>query len=133
MNRHYPFVAERAGHRCEYCRAPEQAFNLHFEVEHIKPKSHGGTGTEENLALACTACNVFKSDYVSAWDTLTQSEVPIFHPRQQLWEDHLCVNRVSYEIEALTAVGRATIDCLRINSAEQLRSRKLWAKLGIFP
>jgi len=46
MNRHYAGVAERAGHRCEYCHAPEAIFNLPFEVEHIgvrKPSTETGT------------------------------------------------------------------------------------------
>lgn len=132
MNRNYLFVAERAGHRCEYCRAPEPAFNLHFDVEHIRPTSRGGTDEAENLALACTACNVFKSNLISGWDTVTQSEEPLFHPRLQVWKDHFW-NLTTREIEGLTAVGRATIACLKLNSAEQLRSRKLWMTLGIFP
>ena len=37
MNPHYPEVALRAGHRCEYCYAPEAVFNLPLEVEHIVP------------------------------------------------------------------------------------------------
>lgn len=37
MNPNYPPVAERAGHRCEYCHAPEAIFNVLFEVEHIIP------------------------------------------------------------------------------------------------
>ena len=39
MNPRYAPVAERAGHRCEYCRAPEAIFNFPFEVEHIVPTS----------------------------------------------------------------------------------------------
>ena len=35
MNPRYSAVAERAGHRCEYCGAPEVVFNFPFEVEHI--------------------------------------------------------------------------------------------------
>jgi hypothetical protein len=35
MNPKYAFVALRAGHRCEYCHAPEVVFNSLFEVEHI--------------------------------------------------------------------------------------------------
>jgi len=133
MNRHYSLVVERAGYRCEYCKAPEQAFNLHFEVEHIKPKSRGGADNDDNLALACTSCNVFKSDAVVGFDVITDEDIPLFHPRQQDWEDHFSVNSVNGEIEGLSTVGRATIICLKINSAEQLRSRKLWMKLGIFP
>jgi len=30
MNPHYARVAQRAGHRCEYCRAPEAVFNFPF-------------------------------------------------------------------------------------------------------
>jgi hypothetical protein len=44
MNPHYRVVAQRAGHRCEYCRAPEAVFNFPFEVEHIcesKPAAKG--------------------------------------------------------------------------------------------
>jgi len=37
MNLHYAQVALRAGHQCEYCRAPEVVFNFPFEVEHIIP------------------------------------------------------------------------------------------------
>ena len=35
MNPHYPLVAQRAAHLCEYCRVTEIVFNLPFEVEHI--------------------------------------------------------------------------------------------------
>jgi hypothetical protein len=42
MNPRYPLVAKRAGHHCEYCRAPEALFNLSFEVEHVVPPRRGG-------------------------------------------------------------------------------------------
>ena len=42
MNPNYPLVAERAGHRCEYCHAPEAIFNVPFEVDHIMPLAKGG-------------------------------------------------------------------------------------------
>ena len=49
MNPRYAAVAERAGHRCEYCHAPESIFNFPFEVEHIVPTAHGGVDDESNL------------------------------------------------------------------------------------
>ena len=49
MNRNYPTVASRAGHCCEYCRAPEAIFNLPFEVEHIVPSSRQGSDDDSNL------------------------------------------------------------------------------------
>ena len=57
MNRYYAGVAERAGHRCEYCHVPEAIFNLPFEVELIVPTSRDGPDDESNQALACRACN----------------------------------------------------------------------------
>src|SRR5438105_3796645 len=68
MNPLYPLVAARAGHRCEYCRAPEAVFNFPFEVEHILPRSLGGGDMEDNLALACRACNLRKSARVTCTD-----------------------------------------------------------------
>lgn len=41
MNPYYTLVADRAAHRCEYCRAPEIVFNFPFEVEHILPLYRG--------------------------------------------------------------------------------------------
>lgn len=81
MNRHYEIVARRAGHRCEYCRAPEAIFNLPFEVEHIEPTSEGGRDEESNLALSCRACNLFKSNQQSALDEMTGEVSRLFHPR----------------------------------------------------
>jgi hypothetical protein len=48
MNPHYPQAALRAGHRCEYCQAPEAVFNLPLEVEHIVPVVRGGEDTAAN-------------------------------------------------------------------------------------
>jgi len=41
--------------RCIYCqRLIKRELAT---VEHLKPKSHGGTNTRANLALACKPCN----------------------------------------------------------------------------
>jgi hypothetical protein len=53
MNPHYPLVAQRAAHQCEYCPAPEAVFNMAFEVEHIIPPRHGGRDEPSIGALAC--------------------------------------------------------------------------------
>jgi 5-methylcytosine-specific restriction endonuclease McrA len=80
MNPLYPLVAQRAGHRCEYCRAPEAIFNLPFEVEHIIPTSRNGSDGESNCALACRSCNLYKSDQLEGLDELTGEIVRLFHP-----------------------------------------------------
>ena len=133
MNRHYGHVAERAGHRCEYCRAPEAIFNLPFEVEHIIPASEHGPDEESNLALACRACNLFKSDQQTCFDEESGTLVRLFHPRHDRWDEHFGVNLESGEVLGATAVGRATIACLRMNREIQRKARIAWCQLGLYP
>src|SRR4051812_29687839 len=108
MNVHYPPVALRAKHRCEYCHAPEIAFNVVFEVEHILPSAHGGTDEEGNLALACRSCNISKSNHITATDPATREEVRLFNPRLDQWDDHFVVE-LDQEIRGTSAIGRATV------------------------
>jgi len=131
MNPHYPLVSARARHACEYCRAPEVVFNLPFEVEHITPQALGGESTEDNLALACRSCNLYKSAYVRALDVLTQREVGLFNPRRDVWHEHFSLGGETGEVEGLTEIGRATALRLRLNSAAQVAARKQWLRLGI--
>jgi hypothetical protein len=51
----YKIAAKRAGHRWEYCHAPEFLFNQRFPIDHIIPRIFGGSDNLENLALACHA------------------------------------------------------------------------------
>jgi hypothetical protein len=131
MNPHYPVVSSRARHICEYCHAPEIVFNLPFEVEHIMPQAQGGETMEENLALSCRSCNLYKSDYVSAVDELTEQEVALFNPRRDFWRDHFAFVEGIGEIRGLSATGRATIARLRINSLAQVEARRQWLQLGL--
>lgn len=132
MNLYYPLVSARARHACEYCRAPEIVFNLPFEVEHIIPQSLGGETSEENLALSCRSCNLYKSNYISAADELTQAHVHLFNPRREVWSEHFSVIEETGEIKGLTACGRATVARLRLNSKAQLEARKQWIQIRLF-
>ena len=133
MNPHYTPVALRAGHRCEYCHAPEAVFNLPLEVEHIVPVSRGGDDTAANWALACRACNLYKATHVHGSDPESHAVVRLFHPREDQWEDHFRVAAESGEIEGLTPVGSATVARLGMNSAAQVAARQQWMRLGLFP
>lgn len=134
MNPNYPLVAERAGHRCEYCHAPEAIFNVPFEVDHIVPLAKGGLEESANWALACRACNLWKSDAVDGPDSLTNQRVPLFNPREQSWEDHFEVRgEPSFRLEGKTPTGRATIEQLQMNTSLQLVARVQWVALGLFP
>jgi HNH endonuclease len=133
MNPLYVLVAQRAHHRCEYCHAPESIFNAVFEVEHIIPVVAGGNDSEENLALACRSCNSFKGIRSSYLDPESDREEQLYHPRQDRWADHFSVSSESSEIMALTAIGRVTAICLKMNSRAQLTARQFWLQLGLFP
>jgi hypothetical protein len=133
MNPHYRLVAGRAGHRCEYCRAPEVIFNFPFEIEHVLPTSQQGPDDESNLALACRSCNLFKAAQTTGTEATAGSEVRLFHPRQDRWEEHFQVNPQTGEVMGLTPVGRATVLCLRMNSAPRMEARQLWIRLGLYP
>ena len=133
MNSHYPQVALRAGHRCEYCHAPEAVFNLPLEVEHIVPVARGGEDTAANWALACRACNLYKATHVSGPDPASEAVVRLFHPREDRWEDHCQVAPESGEMVGRTPIRRATVMRLGLNSAAQVAARRQWIRLGLFP
>ena len=46
-----PRIFKRDGYRCRYCEAPAT------EVDHIKPRSRGGSSWASNLVASCEACN----------------------------------------------------------------------------
>jgi hypothetical protein len=133
MNPHYPEVVLRAGHRCEYCHAPEAVFNLPLEVEHIVPLARGGEDTPANWALACRACNLYKAMHVSGSDPESAAVVRLFHPRTDRWEDHFQVAPASGAMVGLTPIGRATVARLGMNSVAQVTARQQWMRLGLFP
>lgn len=52
------FILERDGFTCQYCRSEKGP----FEVDHVLPKSRGGTDDYSNLLCACMSCNRSKKD-----------------------------------------------------------------------
>ena len=73
MNPHYPLVAERAAHRCEYCHAPEATFNFAFEVEHVVPPLQGGLDDWTNCAFGCGECNMHTAEHLDGQDKETRT------------------------------------------------------------
>ena len=133
MNPLYPEIARRAGHRCEYCLAPEAAFNFRFEVEHITPAAFGGGDAQDNLALACRSCNAFKSSRRVGTDPETGAPAPLFHPRRDQWDEHFAVDSETDAINGRTPTGRATVALLQMNSSAQRLARRQWRRLELFP
>jgi 5-methylcytosine-specific restriction endonuclease McrA len=71
-------VFARDGHRCQYCnRAAEN-------IDHVVPRSRGGSHTWENVVAACRACNSRKEDRLPAEVGFLLKRAPRA-PHSSLW------------------------------------------------
>jgi len=126
-------VRSQAGNRCGYCLARQEYVPWVLEIEHIVPKSKGGTDDEENLWLACHSCNLFKSDQTHGRDPLTGRRVRLFNPRRQQWKRHFRWSEDGALIIGRTACGRATIVALNLNNLVAVTVRRNWIAAGWHP
>ena len=126
-------VRERAGQRCEYCRYLDLIRSGPFDVEHIQPRSEGGTDDLENLAWSCDYCNGHKATATSAIDSVTGETVRLFHPRLNLWKDHFLWSDDYLSIIGRTPIGRVTVDRLRLNREPVREARRLLLLVGRHP
>lgn len=126
-------ILERAKFCCEYCHSPTAYSPEIFEVEHVIPTSRGGKTTLANLALACPACNRYKANRVEAIDPVTEQLSPLYNPRTQEWTVHFQWNNLFTTIVGQTALGRATIETLRMNREAVEYFRKALVQLNLHP
>ncbi len=126
-------VHAQAENRCGYCLARQEYVPWMLEVEHIIPKSKGGTDEEETLWLACRSCNLFKSDQTHALDPLTGCQVQLFNPRRQRWERHFRWSDDGAFIIGCTACGRVTVIALNLNNHVAVTVRWNWIAAGWHP
>jgi hypothetical protein len=108
-------IRRRANYLCEYCHSPERISATRFTLDHIIPRSVGGSNETDNLALACRRCNERRYNYVAGFDPETQAVVPLFNPRQQVWGEHFTWTADGRTIVGTTPVGRATCNRLDLN------------------
>jgi hypothetical protein len=125
-------VAERAHWRCEYCRSPAAFSTQPFEADHVIPCSRGGETTLENLAFSC-GCNSYKGDRIAARDPKTGRLVRLFNPRRQHWSRHFTWDEGFTLIRGRTAVGRVTVEALRLNRAGLVNLRRALRGIGEHP
>ncbi len=116
-------VHERAGGACEYCLAPEATALFGHEVDHVVAEKHGGSTSEDNLALACAACNLHKGSDIGSIDPVTGDLVPLFHPRRGRWTEAFQLDGAN--IVGRTASARATVRLLQINHPDRVAERAL--------
>lgn len=114
-------VRQRAGDWCEYCRLPQDAVEATFHIEHIVALQHGGQDDPSNLALACDRCNLYKGPNLTSIDSESGAIVPLFHPRQDIWQDHFAFR--GPRLIGLTSRGRATVQLLNMNAPRRIQLR----------
>ena len=56
------FMREVVYYKCVYCGA-DLPTNQHASIDHMKPKTHGGTNSIMNLTCCCKKCNTTKNNY----------------------------------------------------------------------
>jgi hypothetical protein len=115
-------VRERAAECCEYCRIPQFALPLPFQIDHIIAEKHQGQTEFLNLALACPHCNRYKGPNIAGNDPDTGQLVRLYHPRHDEWADHFDFHGAS--IFGKTPIGRTTVQVLSMNAEGPLRLRK---------
>jgi hypothetical protein len=122
-------VRQRAGDRCEYCRARQEDFDYFtFHVEHIVPRQHDGTDDPQNLCLACPECNAAKGPNLAG--LLRGKLVLLFNPRRQAWTRHF--RWVGVVLVGKTRCGRVTIRVLNINGPARVLVRRNLRDEGLF-
>jgi 5-methylcytosine-specific restriction endonuclease McrA len=50
-------IYARDGHKCQYCGATRK-----LTIDHVIPRSKGGSDDWDNLVVACSSCNIKKGD-----------------------------------------------------------------------
>lgn len=71
-------VFARDGHRCQYCGATAE------NIDHVVPRSRGGTHTWDNVVAACRRCNAAKEDRLLEETNFSLRHRPVA-PRSRVW------------------------------------------------
>ncbi len=92
------YLLMKWGYRCAYC----QKQVTRWEVDHVIPRSRGGSNRVKNLALACHACNQAKGDRTAAEYGHPDVQVQVGNPLK----DAAAVNSIRWALyERLKQTG----------------------------
>lgn len=97
------YLLEKFGRKCSYCGKE----NVPLEIEHIIPKSRGGTNRVDNLCLACRECNKAK-------DNLTAEEFgypKIQKQVKQSLKDCAVVNSTRWKVYDILCKTGLEVEC----------------------
>ena len=123
-------VVERAAGCCEYCLIPAELAFLPHEIDHIIAEKHGGTTEPDNLSLSCVVCNKRKGSDIASLDPLSGETTPLYHPRRDRRHEHLIL-LPDGQFSGTSAVGRTTINFLRLNNPQRISERLALLRAGV--
>lgn len=126
-------VREDCRDRCSYCQSLQKYILGILEIDHIIPKTDGGSDEAQNLCLACRLCNSYKSTQTSGRDPETLLKIALFNPRIQQWPNHFDWSKDGLYVVGKTACGRTTIGALQLNNSYALTVRSAWVSVGWHP
>ena len=126
-------VQARAESLCEYCRCPATHTTDVYVVERMETEGRGGSNEPDNLAFSCSGCNAYKPVSTAGNDPLTQTAVPLFHPRTQVWGEHFAWDATKTVVNGQTPTGRATVERLRLNREPVVNLRRVPIAAGLHP
>ncbi len=98
------YLLEKWGRKCAYC----DATGVRLEIEHITPKSRGGSNRVSNLTIACNDCNQVKGsqDIREFLADRPDKLRAILAQAKQPLKDAAAVNTIRYAIgDALKTLG----------------------------
>ena len=100
------YLSEKFNHKCCYCGVSEGQ-GRKFEVEHIIPKSRGGTNSINNLAWSCHECNQDKGKLTA---------IEYGHPEVQikaniLLKDSTIVNATRWKVYEVLKEFNLPVEC----------------------
>jgi hypothetical protein len=110
---------------------PDAYYRVAFTTDHIVARQHGGTDRDDNLAYACTHCNLHKGPNIAGLDPESGQLTRLFNPRNDVWNDHFGWS--GSIIVGRTPVGRTTVRVLAMNDHIVRAVRAALLAEGVFP
>ena len=104
-----------------------------FTIDHIVPLKCGARKPSTTLLSPVSTAIAIRSSLNSAIDPQTDQQVALFNPRTQNWQEHFIWSADCLKIVGLTAVGRATVEALRLNRERILAIRAADKTVGRHP
>ena len=79
-------IFKRDRYSCQYCGNQPQPIDL--TIDHVVPRSQGGTSTWENCVLACVKCNHKKADRTPTQAHIKLRKIPVRPDWNPVYSQH---------------------------------------------